>query len=1060
MNAPVELSAVSAAHPFPGLRPFAYQDNEFFFGRQDQIYALYRLIDRFRFIAVVGSSGSGKSSLVRAGLLPLIDLETRETGGRNWVWSEMRPGDAPLLRLTNLLASLSVDDDPMVASGRRDRIAAQLRRSSFGISEALAEANKVADKSLVFVIDQFEELFRYATGSPGKTGLTAEEARARDEATQFVQLLLEASRSPSNRTHVLLTMRSDFIGDCARFHGLPEAVCEAQFLVPSPTRDQLDEVIRKPIEKAGATIYPQLVERLLNDCSTEMDQLPVLQHCLSRLWEETGKVPKESVTTSGTLQINAQPSRRISLDHYNKIGEFAGALSKHADEILRDLPGPKLQLAVSQIFSSLSELDKEGRATRRALKFSQLVAETGVDETTVRQVLDRFRADDCSFLTPPPFEVRTINSDTRIDVGHEALLRRWDKVSGLGADLGWLRAEQSAGERYRGLLAMAEGDDAVLPAHLVDERLAWWKARPRTPAWADRYGGGFSRVERVLLKSQRRQRVKRWAIAAAFVMVIGVAGAMTALWMSAQSAQKEANLRREESLQATQTSIGRLAGFLNDGTVRAVGAEKFLADAKLTLDQLSKANDHSPKIAKIEISLLLAVSDVKDALGEFTSAFDLATNAKAFSRNFTKRFPDDPKFKHLLYASKFRVGDQLAKTPENQENADKALNEYLDAVDLARQLAASEPGNMDYQHELIVALNKVGDMHQLKKDWLGALKHYNEGLRIAQTIAAIFPGDTATEKNRIAQIFSARNQPGDKQAALDEYREALELQKKQLEGSPSDASLISNIATTHRRIGELLSDHPDEAQREFEAAVRGRTTLYQSDPGNNDWRVGLATDHTRLGDVLARTEDWRGALRSYNEAARIAEAIILKDPTSTRWRRKLAALNAKRGSSLVSQANEVAIRPQPPQDEASRIIGKALERYRVSEQAYESLLGISSPPFRELFDVRIRIGDVLVRKNDYQEALKVYQSASELAQQAAARQRVVSWQIKLSNALEQAGDFLALRAKGNTELAPGGTFLVYYHKALEILDAELIKQPNNQDLHSRKVSLDAKLKAQ
>ena len=138
-----------------------------------------------------------------------------------------------------------------------------------------------------------------------------------------------------------------------------------------------------------------------------------------------------------------------------------------------------------------------------------------------------------------------------------------------------------------------------------------------------------------------------------------------------------------------------------------------------------------------------------------------------------------------------------------------------------------------------------------------------------------------------------------------------------------------------------------------------------------------------------------------------------------------------------------------------------MERYRVSEQAYESLLGISSPPFRELFDVRMKIGDVLVRKNDYQEALKVYQSASELAQQAAARQRVVSWQIKLSNALEQAGDFLALRAKGNTELAPSGTFLrAYYHKALEILDAELIKQPNNQDLHSRKVSLDAKLKAQ
>ena len=102
---------------------------------------------------------------------------------------------------------------------------------------------------------------------------------------------------------MILTMRSDFIGDCARFHGLPEAVCAAQFLVPSLTRDQLDDVIRKPIEKAGATIDPELIERLLNDCGTEMDQLPVLQHCLLRLWEEAGKAPTAGPTSSGAAPV-------------------------------------------------------------------------------------------------------------------------------------------------------------------------------------------------------------------------------------------------------------------------------------------------------------------------------------------------------------------------------------------------------------------------------------------------------------------------------------------------------------------------------------------------------------------------------------------------------------------------------------------------------------------------------------------------------------------------------------------------------------------------------------
>jgi len=496
MNAPLQLSAISAEHPFPGLRPFAYRDHAYFFGREEQIYALYRLIDRFRFIAVVGSSGSGKSSLVRAGLLPLLDTETGEPGGRSWLWREMRPGDAPLQRLAGLLAGLSIDDDPVVASGRRDRIAAQLRGSSFGISEALAETNGITGKTTVLVIDQFEELFRYAAVTSAASGPSADEVRARDEATQFVQLLLEASRAPSTKIHVILTMRSDFIGDCARFHGLPEAVSAAQFLVPSLTRDQLDDVIRQPVEKAGATIDPELVERLLNDCSTEMDQLPVLQHCLSRLWEEAGKAraaPTALDAATAAPPIQRVP-RRLTLVHYRAVGEFANALSQHADEILADLPGPTLQLAVGQTFSALSELDKEGRAIRRALRFSQLVAETGVNEAAVRQALDRFRADDCSFLTPPRGEVQELDGTTRIDVGHEALLRRWEKVSGRGAELGWLRAEQQAGQRYRALLAMAEGDDAVLPAHLVDERWAWWNARPRTEAWAERYGGGFQQV--------------------------------------------------------------------------------------------------------------------------------------------------------------------------------------------------------------------------------------------------------------------------------------------------------------------------------------------------------------------------------------------------------------------------------------------------------------------------------------------------------------------------------------------------------------------------------------
>ena len=224
---------------WPGFDRSGIEDHNFFFGREEQTYALYRLIDRNRFIAIVGSSGSGKWSFVRAGLLPLLDEETRGAGGRTWVWCEMRPGDAPLRRLMALLASLSTDDDPIISSARRERIAAHLRGSSFGVAEALNEIGGLDELSIMLVIDQFEEVFRYATSKGRGTG---EQAKARDEATQFVQLLLEASSTRAHKVHVLLTMRSDFIGDCAQFYGLPEAVSATQFLVPALTRDQLEKI--------------------------------------------------------------------------------------------------------------------------------------------------------------------------------------------------------------------------------------------------------------------------------------------------------------------------------------------------------------------------------------------------------------------------------------------------------------------------------------------------------------------------------------------------------------------------------------------------------------------------------------------------------------------------------------------------------------------------------------------------------------------------------------------------------------------------------------------------
>ena len=203
-----------------------------------------------------------------------------------------------------------------------------------------------------------------------------------------------------------------------------------------------------------------------------------------------------------------------------------GALSKHANEIMADLAG--LEGVVEQVFRALSERDKEGRATRRPVEFKRLVEETGASEGDVRRVVDRFRADDCSFLSPPTSTVKRLKDDTRIDVVHEALLHRWDRISEpiVAGKPGWLYAEEEDGRTYRALLAMVDTGTTVLPLNEVPLRQSWWESRSRTPAWAERYGGGFERVTKLFKDSAAAHgaagRTRAVAIAMGAIAVIAL----------------------------------------------------------------------------------------------------------------------------------------------------------------------------------------------------------------------------------------------------------------------------------------------------------------------------------------------------------------------------------------------------------------------------------------------------------------------------------------------------------------------------------------------------------
>ena len=753
--AAVDESALSAERPFPGLRPYFFADREFFFGCERQTFALYRLVEHGQFMAVVGSSGSGKSSLVLAGLRRLLDEESADPGGPNWFCLDMRPGASPLSRLAQALARLSEGGSADKSARRNDSIEFRLRQSSFSLEDAITEAGGLGGRTLLLIIDQFEELFRFGLAGLGSRRGGLEDARARDEATQFVQILLDADRRRLKDVRVLITMRSDFIGECAYFNGLSEAVSATQYLVPNLTRGQLEEAILKPIEKAGGTIEPGLVERLLNDCGGELDQLPVLQHCLMRLWD------RACVTCSDG------GARHLTRQTYDDIGRISEALSRHADEIFRQCAGK--ELAVEQAFRALSELDREGRAIRRALPFNRLLAETGVAKSDLRAVLDRFRAPNCSFLVPSLSASPTLDADERIDIGHEALLRRWKTIAGRTETVdaktgrpepGWLKKEQLDGQRYRTLVSLLGGETGGERATLSDpiRTKGWWESLPRTPEWAERYGGKFADVKNLIdasIAAKQRSRRNFWAlvIAGALIGVFTVGFVIEAVRQQQEAIDKGA-------MKSAKELLTRVLDDYNKGGINQSGARS-LASVSENLLRDVHAQARTSGADRLWAESLDLESDLQLLSGNRVRSFEFALEAKTVALSLVKAKTNDTEALQLLFDALIRMGDALipnalfgeAPSDSNKsENFERALGEYTDAMDAANRLLAISDTPAGEVH-IISIYQKIGDVYKARKQLPEALDEYRKGLSVIETAFHKFPQNSELLRERGASNY-------------------------------------------------------------------------------------------------------------------------------------------------------------------------------------------------------------------------------------------------------------------------------------------------------------------
>jgi len=410
-------TGVKVQNPFPGLRPFEAKDATLFFGRDEQIgEALERML-RQRLLAVVGVSGCGKSSLVSAGMVPALEMGLAGDAEQRWRVAAMRPGDGPLRELGRCL-------------GFGD---GALAERTYGLLEAV-ETHLPAGENLLLVVDQFEEIF------PFRDRKLREGAGS--EADLFVSYLLRAAQDRSGRVYVLLTMRSDYLGECAKFHGLPEALNDGQYLVPRMTRPQLQEAIEGPLLAAGVEIHPALVQDLLNQCDEEPDNLPLMQHLLRRMfeqWEEHG----------GQGPITAAMAKNL--------GGLADALDRDAETVYGGLSTEEQRVA-ELLFRRITEsrrVDREedDRPVRRPQTVVDLANLARVSEAVLRDTVRHF--EERGLLV-----VRKTDRGEKVDLPHECLCWKWRRLRE------WIRVEAEDAKKLRFLLD-AVGKSQTPPAERV-----------------------------------------------------------------------------------------------------------------------------------------------------------------------------------------------------------------------------------------------------------------------------------------------------------------------------------------------------------------------------------------------------------------------------------------------------------------------------------------------------------------------------------------------------------------------------------------------------------------
>ena len=520
---PTEAIPLAAACPYKGLAAYQPEDARFFFGREALIDELARRMQLHQVLVVGGPSGSGKSSLVRAGLIPALKAGALPSSD-TWQVLLLTPGRDPIAELyfqvtrtsPSIKASLSLED--LIAHPTMAR--------------HLSGANG-SEQHLVLCIDQFEELFTLAP-----------EAQHR----KFVEALSAMTDPADSRVRVVIAVRADFYAACAQIPWLAESITRNQVLVGPMTGPELRRAISEPVRPAGMYLERGLVDAIINEAGEEAGSLPLVAHALVETWMR-------------------RQANTLTLEGFRAAGGVAGAISQTADATFQHRFDDAERNATKRLFLRLVTPGEGTPDTRRILPRSE------IDHDSAPQVMHRV----VECLT----EVRLLTvDDTSVQIAHEALLRTWPRLRGwIEESRDDLRMRQRISRAATEWNVESRDSDLLYRGTPLLSALEW---AGRNPDQLDELERAFldastetkARAEAVAAERERRtRRARRTAVAVLSFLALGTTAASVIAFLEFREAQRN----EERAELATTEARERFAGALGAVAHGRVDADPLLA---------------------------------------------------------------------------------------------------------------------------------------------------------------------------------------------------------------------------------------------------------------------------------------------------------------------------------------------------------------------------------------------------------------------------------------------------------------------------------------------------